>query len=152
MSNSGVKEHMEHKMETMSEPEDYVVGYRKPPKHGQFQKGQSGNPGGKRRHVATSGTSALAGVLAQRVTVAGDGGETRMSQMEALMQELVRKARAGDTRCLKLVLEKLDGLEADDGAKMELEHLCEKAARDDDRMHRAREAVAEPSSDPPPEN
>ncbi|MGD0192619.1 MAG: DUF5681 domain-containing protein [Rhizomicrobium sp.] len=136
----------------MSESDDYAVGYRKPPKHSQFQKGQSGNPGGKRRNLPTSGTSALAKVLAQRVTVLDDGGETRMSQMEALMQELVRKARAGDTRCLKLVLEKLDGLEADDAAKMELEQLCEKAAREDDRRHRAREPVAESSSDPRAEN
>lgn len=25
----------------------YEVGYRKPPKHGRFQKGQSGNPRGR---------------------------------------------------------------------------------------------------------
>ena len=27
----------------------YEVGYRKPPRHTQFQKGQSGNPGGRPR-------------------------------------------------------------------------------------------------------
>jgi len=29
--------------------DDYDVGYKKPPKHGRFKKGQSGNPGGRPR-------------------------------------------------------------------------------------------------------
>lgn len=28
--------------------DDYEVGYGRPPKHGQFQKGKSGNPSGRR--------------------------------------------------------------------------------------------------------
>jgi len=28
-------------------PDDYEVGYGKPPKHGQFKPGQSGNPKGR---------------------------------------------------------------------------------------------------------
>jgi hypothetical protein len=31
------------------EEQDYQVGYGRPPKHSRFRKGQSGNPGGKRR-------------------------------------------------------------------------------------------------------
>jgi hypothetical protein len=29
-------------------PDDYAVGYKKPPKHSQFKKGQTGNPNGRR--------------------------------------------------------------------------------------------------------
>ena len=61
----------------MSETDDYTIGYRKPPRHSQFRKGQSGNPGGRRRSLAANAHSALASVLARRVTVAGEEGEAR---------------------------------------------------------------------------
>ena len=117
----------------MNEPDDYAVGYRKPPKTSQFQKGRSGNPGGKRKTVATNAHSALANVLSRRVTVSDEDGETRMSELEALMRGLVNKARQGDTRCIKLVLERLEGIEDDETAKQEFETLCQKAARDEAR-------------------
>jgi hypothetical protein len=115
----------------MNEPDDYTVGYRKPPKASQFQKGRSGNPGGKRKTVATNAHSALASILSRRVTVSDEGGETRMSELEALMRGLVTKARGGDTRCLKLVLDRLESIEDNEDAKRELESLCQIAAREE---------------------
>jgi hypothetical protein len=134
----------------MDDTEDYAIGYGKPPKHSQFQKGRSGNPGGRKRTIATNAHSALATALARRVTVRDDDGAARMSQLEALMGELVRKARAGDTRCLKLVLERLQALESSEEAKEEFEGLCRKAARDDGRGCADGEIVS--SSAPAPEN
>jgi hypothetical protein len=131
----------------MSETEDeHQVGYRKPPKHSRFAKGVSGNPGGRRKPVATSANSALAKVLSRRVTVAADKGSERMSLLEALMQDIVKKARDGNTRCMSLVLNQLHALEANESAKDELESLCEKAAREE--MRRARGE----SEETPPEN
>ncbi len=129
----------------MSESDDYAVGYKKPPRHTRFRKGCSGNPGGKRRAVATSASSALAHVLAKQVTVSDEDGEARISQLEALMRDLVRKARSGDTRCLKLVLDRLNELEASTPAKLELAGLCQKAARNE-----AREARAESDNEAAP--
>jgi hypothetical protein len=132
----------------MSEPDVYAVGYRKPPKNSQFRKGRSGNPGGKRKTVATNAHSALANVLSRRVTVADEDGETRMSELEALMRGLVNKARQGDTRCIKLVLERLEAIEDNESAQQELETLCQKAAREEAREQHIEEAPPEP----PPEN
>jgi hypothetical protein len=132
----------------MSEPDEYTVGYRKPPKNNQFQKGRSGNPGGKRKAVVTNAHSALASVLSRRVTVADEDGETRMSELQALMRGLVNKARQGDTRCIKLVLERLESIEDDETAQQELETRCQKAARDEAKGQH----VDESSPEPPPEN
>jgi hypothetical protein len=134
----------------MSDNENYEVGYKKPPKHGQFQKGNSGNPGGRRRPVVANANSALASVLAKRVTVSDGEGEARMSLLEAFMQDLVRKARDGNTRCMKLVLDQLHDLEADTSAKTELEGLCQKAAREDTKEQRTNGEGEQP--DPGAEN
>src|ERR1700688_3075122 len=91
--------------------DDYRVGYGKPPLQSRFQKGNSGNPGGRRRPVATTARAALVNTLARRVTVSDADGDERMSQLEAVMDAMVRKARAGDVRCLKLVLERLGQLD-----------------------------------------
>jgi hypothetical protein len=131
----------------METEDSYSIGYGKPPRHSQFKKGQSGNPGGKRRPVAASATAALADALARRVTVANDEGEARMSQLEALMQALVGRARNGDARCLRLVLDRLDDIEASPDLKDAFETLCRKTARDDGKGARDTEEHA----DPPPE-
>ena len=136
----------------MSETDDYTIGYRKPPRHSQFKKGQSGNPGGRRRSLAANAHSALATVLARRVTVAGEEGETRMSQLEAFMQDLVRKARGGDTRCMKLVLDRLSELEASTPAQRELESLSQKAVREEERGNGAAGFTPEMPDPPAAEN
>ena len=136
----------------MSETDDYTIGYRKPPRHSQFRKGQSGNPGGRRRSLAANAHSALASVLARRVTVAGEEGEARMSQLEALMADLVKKARGGDTRCMKLVLDRLSELEASGPAQRALESLSHKAAREEERGQGTVGAAVEMPDPPPAEN
>ena len=136
----------------MSEPDDYMVGYRKPPKNSQFQKGRSGNPGGKRKTVVTNANSALASALSRRVTVLDEDGETRMSELEALMRGLVNKARQGDTRCIKLVLERLESIEDNPTAQRELETLSQKAAREEMREQHIDESPPEPFTESSPEN
>jgi hypothetical protein len=136
----------------MSETDEYTVGYRKPPKSSQFRKGQSGNPGGRRRPVVTNANTALAHVLSRRVTVSDEGGESQMSELEALMRDLVNKARAGNTSCLKLVLGRLASIEDDESAQQEFESLCEKAAREEARAQREDAGAPEPEARPPAEN
>lgn len=94
----------------MSASESDTVGYKKPPRHSQFRKGQSGNPAGRPRPV-TSASAALATVLTRLVTVSGEGGEVRVTRMEALFRKLVDNAMTGDLRSLKLVFDRLKHLE-----------------------------------------
>jgi hypothetical protein len=75
----------------------YKVGYGRPPKAGQFKKGQSGNLRGRprgRRNLATD----LAAELGEHVTVREDGSPRRVSKQRALIKSLMAKALQGDVR------------------------------------------------------
>lgn len=76
--------------------DNYVVGYRKPPKSGQFQKGKSGNPGGKRKRPA-SYHELVEKVLDEKVNVTGKNGKkVAMSQREVSIRNLSTKAMQGN--------------------------------------------------------
>lgn len=71
--------------------DDYDVGYKKPPEHTQFKKGQSGNPKGrppKKREVEASDITAL---LTDLVTVQKNGKTVEMSPKQVQLHSLMRK-------------------------------------------------------------
>jgi hypothetical protein len=79
-------------------PEDYKVGYRRPPKEKQFRKGQSGNPSGRPK-----GSRNLPAVISKvcfaRVRVKGENGrQYYISKVEAIMTQLANQAIKGDTK------------------------------------------------------
>jgi Family of unknown function (DUF5681) len=79
----------------MTDNDDDEVGYGKPPKKHQFQKGQSGNPRGrpkKKRPEAIDITSALNAP----VTATIEGVKRKISSFEASCRQLSKKALAGD--------------------------------------------------------
>jgi hypothetical protein len=85
------------------ERKKYAVGYRKPPKSGQFQKGRSGNPGG--RSKGSKNLSTLLGrTLAERVTVTENGQRRSITKLEAAVKQIVNKAASGDQQFSKQLL------------------------------------------------
>jgi hypothetical protein len=86
--------------------DDYAneVGYRKPPKASQFQKGKSGNPRGRPRE--NPGIAAvLKKVLKQVVRTNGPNGPQRMTKLEACVTQLVNKAATGDLKAAKVCMQ-----------------------------------------------
>ena len=81
---------------------DYEVGYKKPPKHTQFQKGKSGNPGGRRKPTADVVT-ALQRTLGELITIREHGQTRRLTRLEAALYQMVAKATAGDTAAFRLL-------------------------------------------------
>jgi hypothetical protein len=76
------------------------IGYKKPPKSGQFKKGQSGNPNGRPKGSKNLG-KLLEDILNGKVTVR-DGDTTRqMGAMEAMLHSIAVKAMKGDIRAFK---------------------------------------------------
>lgn len=83
---------------------DYEVGYCKPPKHGQFKPGQSGNPRGRPKGSKNFKTDLLE-VLKMPVQVGENGRKRKISSQRAGLLRLREKALAGDARALDKLLE-----------------------------------------------
>ena len=86
---------------------NYDVGYKKPPKTGQFQPGQSGNPNGR-----PSGTKNLATDLQEelsaKITVVEGNNEKIISKQRALIKALSSKALKGDIRAMNILIRMIE--------------------------------------------
>src|SRR5215468_1174210 len=83
----------------------YEVGYRKPPRHTQFQKGQSGNPGGRPRRSRTVRLDELALYEAYRTTIVmEDGHATPMPAVQAVLRSQLQNAASGNVRAQRDIL------------------------------------------------
>jgi uncharacterized protein DUF5681 len=79
----------------------YDVGYRKPPKAFQFQKGRSGNPSGRPREPLGF-PDMLAKAAKQKVLVNQKNGPKYITKEEAICMQLVNKAAGGDPKAIEL--------------------------------------------------
>lgn len=99
----------------MADRKDYEVGYRKPPVHTRFQKGQSGNPSGRPKGSINVAT-ALEKELNTPVTIKENGRTRTITKLQAAIKQLVNKAAGGDPRALHLLLN-LKALSAGEAAE-----------------------------------
>src|SRR5947208_15836073 len=90
---------------------DYEVGYRKPPRHTRFTKGQSGNPRGRRRGAKNLKTL-LSEALNEPVIVTENGGHRKITKREAIVTQLVNRSATADLRATKILLDILRDIEA----------------------------------------
>jgi len=81
----------------------YEVGYGKPPQSTQFQKGRSGNPNGRPKRTAGFGPL-FEKVIRQLVVVNEQGRSKRISLMEVIVMQIVKKAATGNLPFIRLVL------------------------------------------------
>ena len=81
----------------------YRVGYKRPPQHTQFKKGQSGNSNGRPKETKNWST-VFAEELDRRITVTVDGQKTEVTVLEALIRQAVERAAAGSLPHLHLLL------------------------------------------------
>jgi hypothetical protein len=84
-------------------PDDYEVGYKRPPKATQFRKGQAGNPRGRPKGARNLRTD-LAEELAERISITVQGSRRRITKQRALIKSLYAKAMKGDTRAMALLI------------------------------------------------
>lgn len=79
------------------------VGYRRPPRHTQFQPGRSGNPSGRPKTKPSLRTD-LANELNETTRVQDGGRERVLSKQRALVKALIDAAIAGDVRAATAVI------------------------------------------------
>ena len=90
-------------------PADYEVGYKRPPKSGQFRKGQSGNPPGRPKGARNLKTD-LAEELGRRIALTLQGKSITVTKQRALIMALCGKAIKGDTRAASLIINMINRL------------------------------------------
>lgn len=82
----------------------YDVGYGKPPKSGQFQKGKSGNPRGRPKGARGLKTD-LKAELGERVTITENGRTRKLTKQQLMVKQLTAKAVKGDLRAISKLAE-----------------------------------------------
>jgi len=88
----------------------YDVGYGRPPKSGQFKKGQSGNPRGRCKGSKLF-AELVSDALDEKVTINENGSRRMITKREALAKQVANKGATGDLKSIKLLFEILAGLD-----------------------------------------
>jgi len=96
---------------------DYAVGYKRPPMHSRWQKGQSGNPRGPKKRVKSLHTI-VREVMTEPVKIRTGGREQVMSRAQALVLKTVEAASKGNDRALDKLLRLFAAAMPDDGGGM----------------------------------
>ncbi|MBB3474269.1 DUF5681 domain-containing protein [Sphingomonas sp. BK345] len=82
---------------------DYDIGYGKPPKHSQFQKGQSGNPKGRAKGSKNLNTL-VRELLDERIPINTPSGRRHVARIEVLLRKLIEVAAKGNTKAMEQLL------------------------------------------------
>ena len=90
---------------------DYQVGYRKPPRHSRFVKGQSGNPRG-RPPGAKNMNTLLTKALNELVVVTDNGRRRMVTKREAIVTQLVNRSAKADFKAIQILLGMLRDVES----------------------------------------
>jgi uncharacterized protein DUF5681 len=84
------------------------VGPGRPPVHTRFQKGQSGNPGGR---STKSRPALLADALNEPVVITIDGRCRKITKREAIVTRMVDKSASADLRATKMLIDMMKDVE-----------------------------------------
>lgn len=96
----------------------FSIGYGKPPRHTQFQPGQSGNPQGRRRKKATTLVEMIEKELNTMITAHEGEKRRRMTKREAIAKQQTNMAVKGDLKAMALLLKALKPRESEQAEEL----------------------------------
>jgi uncharacterized protein DUF5681 len=83
-------------------PDDYDVGYKRPPKRSQWSKGKSGNPQGRVKGIRNMKTE-FTEELSETLRIKEQGVPKKITKQRAVIKSLTAKAVQGDTRATSIL-------------------------------------------------
>lgn len=83
-------------------PDDFDIGYGKPPASTQFKSGKSGNPSGRPKG-SKSFEAHVRAELSRRVPVTEGGKQRSMSKRQVIAKHVVNKAASGDHKVIPMI-------------------------------------------------
>jgi hypothetical protein len=89
---------------------DYEVGYKKPPAHTRFKKGQSGNPRAKAKR-SQDFASLLTEILDETVTMTEKGQPRQITKREALVRRVIDRNVLGDPKAMQPFLRLMEEID-----------------------------------------
>ena len=122
----------------MSE-QNYVVGFKKPPHHTRFKKGQSGNPRGKVKGRKNYRAELLE-ELNEKVIVSENGRPRKLSKQTLVIKRMVADAVNGDARAREQLLRLIGQIDAFEAGS---ERTAPSAAEDAEIMARFKARLVE---------
>ena len=123
-----------------------AVGYGRPPVNRQFKRGQSGNPRGRPKGSKNLATM-VAEALNEKIKVRTKDGRTRtLSKQELMVEVMINKAIAGDTKAFATVVQFLEKYEVFKRQTLDHSAIADSAL---ERLHRRFVGLA---GHPPEEN
>jgi hypothetical protein len=79
------------------------IGFKSPPQHSQWRKGQSGNPSGRPKGKPNFATE-LAQELGEFINITENGRQRRITKQRALLKSLTTGGIKGDVRAANIML------------------------------------------------
>ena len=86
-----------------TEKDDYEIGYGKPPKTTRFKKGQSGNPRGRPKKLASTVAEQVARLMGEQYSARINGEVISMTGEEMIARRLMENALKGDAKAFEKV-------------------------------------------------
>jgi len=97
----------------VKEKSDFLIGYRKPPRHTRFKPGPSGNPSGRPKKKATTFSESIGRELNTFITVTEGGKQRRITKLDAIAKQQTNKAVTGDVKATALLMRAIEPREFD---------------------------------------
>jgi hypothetical protein len=92
----------------MDDGQNSTSGYKRPPRHTQFQPGRSGNPHGRPKKKGATFAESIEKELSTLITVVEGGKRQRITKLHAIVKQQTNKAVSGDPKATALVMSALE--------------------------------------------
>jgi hypothetical protein len=121
------------KTRTMSlRQKDYKVGYKRPPQHTQWKKGQCGNPKRQYRRAPKGTVALIDAAFEARIDIVENGASRRVSVFEAIFLQLWTKEMSGDKRAIAVRLKYQEFVSQQGGpSEIIVEHVCQESTENE---------------------